>query len=176
MYPSQQLSKGFTLIELVMVIILLGIVSAIVLPRFFSTSPFSNANTLTELQSSLNYTRNRAVTSQCTMEFRIDSSGWSVLRDSDCDSNTTTPACPSDPLNFDTALIEASENAPLTGEASSANLQRLFFTPQGRLYRLTSGSGCTSLPASMVVPGITVSLTPTATLRLDGPTGYAALQ
>lgn len=157
-----------------MVIVLLSIVSAIAVPRFFSTSTFTDSNSLTELQSALNYTRNRAVTTQCTLEFRLESSGWSVLRDSDCDSSTSGCA-----LDFSATVDEPGEGTALTGDAAttSAQDQRLFFTPDGRLYLEATNPpyGC-DLPSSTVSPGTTLALDPTATLRLDGPTGYATLQ
>ena len=162
--------NGFTLTELIIAIVLLGLLSAIAAPRFFSNNTFANSNTLTEFQSALSYTRNRTLTTQCSHEFRLTSSGWSVVRDSDCQIDTS--GCPLE-LNV---TVSGPDGGALTGDAHTASLQRLIFTPDGRLYQLASGSGCTTLPASAVSAGTTLAITPSSTLHLDGMTAYAALQ
>lgn len=159
-------------------LVILGLVSAIALPRFFTPDTFAGANARASFQSGLSFARNRAVTTQCTVEVRIETDGWSAWRDDDgpdeCDSDSP-PACP---LNFTTALADAGSTASLGGDlAVSSGVQRLIFTPRGRLYRLTSGSGCTDLTGSdPVAAGTTVTLAGGETLRLDGATGYAQLQ
>jgi len=87
--------SGFTLVELITVIILLGILSAITLPRFFSNDTFTSFFDRSDFESALSWTRNRAVTSQCAHEFRITSTGWMVLRDDDRDGDTTDNDCAS---------------------------------------------------------------------------------
>jgi len=170
-------SAGFTFVELILVLIVLSIVSAVVLPRLFDLTSFENSNTYTDFQTALNFTRNRATTTQCTLELRITTTGWSVWRDDDCQSTGSSGAGCAAPLNFTTAVTAPGETTQLTGTLTSTSLDRLFFTPTGRLYRSNTVGDCTSLPPNPVPSGTQiVGLTPATTLRLDGATGYVAVQ
>lgn len=169
--------SGFTFIELLIVVILIGSISAIVAPRFFSDSNFRNSNSRTEFASAIRVAKSLATTTQCTLEFRLTTTGWSVWRDDDCQSTGSSGSGCAAPLNFISAVAAPGETTQLTGTLSSTSLDRLFFTPTGRLYRRTTAGDCTSLPANPVPSGTQiVGLTPTTTLRLDGVTGYVAVQ
>lgn len=50
---SQRIASGFTMVELVVVIILLGVLTAIALPRFVNASSEARAATITSLEGSL---------------------------------------------------------------------------------------------------------------------------
>jgi len=174
---------GFTLTELVVVIVLLSIIASITIPRLFSSTVFSDRGTLEEFESALSSSRNRAITSQCVVEMRIDSTGWSVWRDDDCDSDTSPPPCSSSsPLNFTVPVNDPVNGGSLAGSLSLTTggaVERLYFTPQGLLYHdnIDPSTGCQSLLNSPVDAGTPVpNLSPTATLRLYGLTGYASLQ
>lgn len=169
--------SGFTLTELILVILVVSVLSVFVIPRFFNSEPFSASNIKTDFKSALTYTRNRATTTQCTLEFRITTTGWTVWQDEDCQSTGPSSASCASPLNFVTAVAAPGETTQLTGTLTSTTLERLFFTPTGRLYRYNTTGDCTSLPANPVPSGTQiVGLTPTTTLRLDGVTGYVAVQ
>ncbi|WP_127556161.1 hypothetical protein [Saccharospirillum alexandrii] len=178
-YTANRLNveNGFSLVELVVIVLLISILSAVTLPRLFNLSSFNDAGTRTHLESALTFTRNRATTTQCTLEFRITTTGWSVWQDDDCQSTGSSGAGCAAPLNFITAVAAPGETTQLTGTLTSTTLERLFFTPTGRLYRYNTTGDCTSLPANLVPSGTQiVGLTPTTTLRLDGVTGYVAVQ
>lgn len=176
-YISRVKVSGFTIIELILVIVLLGLLTLVLSSTFFSSNDFNKSNILTNFQSALNYTRNRATTTQCTLEFRITTSGWTVWQDDDCQRTGNSGTGCTEPLNFITAVPAPGESTQLTGALSSTSLERLFFTPIGRLYRSTTAGDCTNLPANPVPSGTQiVGLTPATTLRLDGVTGYVELQ
>lgn len=169
--------SGFTFIELLIVVLLIGSISAIVAPRFFSDTNFRSANSVIELASAIRVVKSLATTTQCTLEFRITTTGWTVWQDDDCQSTGSSGAGCTAPLNFITAVAAPGETTQLTGTLTSTTLERLFFTPTGRLYRYNTTGDCTSLPANPVPSGTQiVGLTPTTTLRLDGVTGYVAVQ
>lgn len=169
--------SGFTLTELILVILVVSVLSVFVIPRFFNSEPFSASNIKSELISALTYSRNRATTTQCTLEFRITTTGWTVWQDDDCQSTGSSGAGCAAPLNFITAVAALGEKTQSTGTLTSTTLERLFFTPTGRLYRSNTAGDCTSLPVNPVPSGTQiVGLTPTTTLRLDGVTGYVAVQ
>jgi prepilin-type N-terminal cleavage/methylation domain-containing protein len=192
--------NGFTLVELITVLILLGILSAIALPRFFDNDSFTSFFDQTEFASALSWTRNRAITSQCAHEFRITSSGWMVLRDDDRDVLTTND-CESDSLGnacsgneffsfiyrTDDDILQDASGTRLTGtDIASSTTQRLIFSSTGKLYRLATlppnagtaaDDGCTAVPgASLLANGSTILLNNGLSLTADGATAYVAIQ
>ncbi|MFW5451209.1 MAG: Tfp pilus assembly protein FimT/FimU [Methylophagaceae bacterium] len=83
---------GFTLIELVMVIVLLSIVSAVALPRFFARSDFDQHVFFTDTLNALRYTQKLAIASNCQTQFKSTTTGYQVFRDDVCTSGTFTTA------------------------------------------------------------------------------------
>ncbi len=173
-------NRGFTLVELVTVIILLGIIAAITAPRFFDNQTFTDSFNRSELASALAWTRNRTVTSQCSHEVRLTTTGWTVYRDVNCSSTAVEAACATAPLNFNVIAADSS-GANLTGNAPTVGTspQRLIFTATGLLYLSTTApsvAGCTTLAGNPVAGGSSISLNPSGTLVLDGDTAYVAIQ
>lgn len=192
-------ATGFTLVELVLVIVLLGTVTAVALPRFFKSTDFTDSFARADFISATAWARNRAVTSQCAHELRIDSDGWRILRDDDRDSDYTDADCDSasnagtgcNAANneffsfiYRTAadVVTDSVNEPLSGDAISAEaVERLIFTANGQLYRLTAlpnnlTTGCTALASSnLVTNNSTIALANGINLSVDGATAYVAI-
>lgn len=171
---------GFTLVELILVIILLGILSVVALPRLFDSNTFQNAFARSELSTALTWTRNRAVTSHCAYELRLSNTAWQVFRDANCSSTLVEVACTtgSEPFNFSVPASDGTSSL-LTGTTpTSATLQRLIFTAQGQVFLLTTApvvASCTALPTNPVAANTTITLS-TGDLTLDGATAYATLQ
>lgn len=65
-------ARGFTLIELVACIVILGILAAIAGPRFFENQPFTERGYAQELASALRAARQVAVTSECAVRVSVD--------------------------------------------------------------------------------------------------------
>ncbi|MDA3903081.1 MAG: prepilin-type N-terminal cleavage/methylation domain-containing protein [Desulfuromusa sp.] len=65
--------NGFTLIELVVILLLLGILAAVALPKFFNVSDYQNRATYDEVAGAVRYAQKLAVASGC--EVRVDLSG-----------------------------------------------------------------------------------------------------
>lgn len=173
------MKRGFTLVEFVLVIAIIGILAAVGMPRFFNPDTFENANERTAFQSALNLVRNRAITAQCAFEVRIDTSGWSAWRDyaSNCDSSLPVPACDTMPT---VALVDANGD-PLTGAlalptGSATPLVRLVFTARGRVHLLTPPCDGTLDTNNQPSFDTIVPLANSTVLHLDGVTGYASLQ
>ena len=69
---------GFTIVELIMVIVILGIISAVALPRFFDRKNFDERFYFEEALSTVRYGQKLAVASGCPIAFQIDASGYSL--------------------------------------------------------------------------------------------------
>ena len=87
---------GFTLIELVIVIVIIGIVSAISAPKFFNISVFEERGFYDETLSAIRFAHKSAIASGCDYRVVINASGYDITKRSGCDSGSfsaiTNPA------------------------------------------------------------------------------------
>lgn len=86
---KSQLHAGFTVLELVMVITLVGLLSATVVPRFFSVNTFDSRFYFDQFFNALNYSINFESTTDCASQFEFydasppigKTSGYSLYRE-----------------------------------------------------------------------------------------------
>jgi MSHA pilin protein MshC len=106
-------SSGFTIVELVVVIVLLGILATFAVPRFFSKQPFSARGYSDELASAFRYAQKVAVASGCDVSISIDTSGYSAaqraLSGSTCATSGAWPV-----------PVRRSDNSDLSGNAPNS--------------------------------------------------------
>ena len=81
--------RGFTIVELVMTIVIMGILAAVVGPRFFTKSNFDERFYFEEVLSTVRYAQKLAVASGCRIQVSRDSaSGRFFLHRADnCDAD-----------------------------------------------------------------------------------------
>lgn len=80
MHPATALrqSRGFTLVELVTVMVILGVLAAIASPRFFDTSSFKATGFAAEVRAGLRHAQTAAMASGCDMRASLASGRFRV--------------------------------------------------------------------------------------------------
>jgi MSHA pilin protein MshC len=85
--------NGFTLIELVMVIVLLGILSATVLPKFFAISSYKQQAFFDDTLNAVRYAQKLAVATGCKVQVSVSADAYLLKSPADrtqCTSSSPT--------------------------------------------------------------------------------------
>lgn len=78
--PCVLRSAGFTVIELVTSIVIIGILSALALPRMFGNQVFSERGYIDELAFTLRYAQKIAIASECEVAVTIGAAGYVAMQ------------------------------------------------------------------------------------------------
>ena len=119
---------GFTLVELITTIVLLGIVAAFAAPRFPDNRAFRERGYTDELASSVRYAQRVALMSGCNVRFRITAAGYSAFQRNSFATCRTASAWTLPVVRSDGSALAGA--APQGVVATPATLQ---FTNRGRL-------------------------------------------
>lgn len=87
---NQPRQTGFTLVELIMVIVMLGVLSATALPKFFETNTFSERAFFSDTLNAVRYAQKLAVATGCNVQVSISSNSYTLSRQGDS-SSTSCP-------------------------------------------------------------------------------------
>lgn len=91
-------ADGYTIIELVVVITILGVIAAIAGPRFFDTGAFNQRGYADEIASAIRYSQKIAVGSGCSVRLTINATGYSAMQQAAsgnrCDTASTSWTTP----------------------------------------------------------------------------------
>src|SRR4051794_16894648 len=150
-------SRGFTVIELVVTIVIIGILSAYAVPRFFNNVPFAELGYANELASALRQAQKVAVASGCDASVSITTSGYQVAQRAASGSTCAASGAFSSPvMRTDGTALSGS---PPSGANISASAQYTFASSGA----LTGSSSTTSIIG-------------THTITVDPSTGFVTVQ
>ena len=82
------LGTGFSLIELIVVIVLMAILVGVAVPRFFGQGKFEAPAFAQELASAARYAQKLAIVSGCPVSLTVNASGYALFQ-----PQATTPVC-----------------------------------------------------------------------------------
>ncbi len=105
--------RGYTIIELVLVIVILGIIGVVAAPRFFGESQYEQRAFLDEVAGALRYAQKVAVASGCPVEVTLAAGSYSLAQQS-ASSGHCDPTDASFPV---TVLLPSGD--PVSGAAPS---------------------------------------------------------
>ena len=140
--------RGFSLIELIVVIILMAILVGIAAPRFFSSGAFEGPAFVQELASAARYAQKLAVISGCPVELEVSATGYALRQ-----PELTTPPC-TGALTMTLAVKH-----PGTGEDFTATVPGGVAIGGASTVRFNA-SGVPDAAGSFTIAGQTVFITP----------------
>ena len=82
--------RGFTLVELIACVIILGILTAVAAPNLIDTRAFAVRGYADEVVSSLRYARQVAAASNCNVQFTLNAAGYSGRLQNTCNTGAWT--------------------------------------------------------------------------------------
>ena len=96
---------GFTLVELIIVIVLIGIVAIYVAPKI-SISSFKEDSDIMQFLSNVRYAQHESMVTGSNWRIKIDSSNSEYLLDNDSDDSNNLPEIPSqdNPVNVESNI------------------------------------------------------------------------
>lgn len=148
--------RGFSLIELIVVIVLMAVLVGVAVPRFFGKSDFEAPAFAQELASAARYAQKLAVVSGCPVDLAVSATAYALFQ-----PEATAPACTGVPT------MTLAVKHPGTGEAFAAAV------PSG----ITLGGAATVRFSAAGVPDAAAAFTVAdLTVTISAGSGYVEVQ
>ncbi len=123
--------KGFTLVELVMVIVIVGIMGAVAAPRFFGTSVFQSRGFADQLKATLRYAQKMAAAQNHFVCVTFTANSVALTYDAVAPGSThTTAACPGSSMTSPAGQTPYIVTAP--GGVTVGGAAAFYVDPLGR--------------------------------------------
>ena len=148
-------TSGVTIVELVIVLVILGILSAVAAPRFFSRSGFHERFFFQDSLAALRYAQKLAVASGCEVQVTFSASDYALAQRASCQSGAFSQAVP----NPGTGGASYTNQAP-SGTALASSVNPIIFDGLGR-----------ALNASLTAADATVTVG-AQSINVTGETGF----
>jgi MSHA pilin protein MshC len=92
-YPTDHFRQtGFTMVELVIVIVIMGILAGVAAPRFFERNAFDERGYYEDTLAALRFAQKLAVATGCQIQFTTTASDYTVKKGTACVRGTFTGA------------------------------------------------------------------------------------
>ncbi len=132
--------KGFTLVELVTCLVIIGVLAAVAGPRFLDYRPFQQHGYVDELAAAIRYSQRAAIASACPVLFTGDSTGYQAMQQTVC----------APPSGVWTLAVMREDGTPLSGSPPAG----VTLSPSAQVIFTASGSvsGGAAPPALSVGP------------------------
>ena len=116
---------GFTMVELIMVIVLIAILSATALPRFFDRSSFETRAFFDDTLNAVRFAKKQAVSSGCKVRVTFSNNGYSLIHEDNCDSNTFDNTRPVKQPNSSEHYASSTTNISVTASHNTTTFDSL---------------------------------------------------
>lgn len=83
-----RISSGFSLIELVAVLVIIGALAVVAVPRFADSATYEARGFVDETAAAARYAQRLAAASGCAVQFSVAAGGYSLQHEDPCDSDT----------------------------------------------------------------------------------------
>ncbi len=152
---SQSRQTGFTLVEVIMVIVMLGVLSATALPKFFEKNTFAERAFFADTLNAVRYAQKLAVATGCKVQVSISSNSYILNRHGDSSSTS----CPGE------ATYSLSVPHPGTGASSYSGSEPGITLSSSVSSFIFNSLGSVSSDATLTVAG-------SKTISVIAETGY----
>jgi len=99
--------EGFTLVELVMVLVVLSIISATAIPHFFDKNSYAERAFFDDTLNAVRYAQKLAVATGCNVQFSITSNSYTLTRR----GTSISSSCPNTGSNYSLAVFHPGTGA-----------------------------------------------------------------
>jgi len=146
--------SGFTLIELVVVILLLGILSVVAMGRLFDGNQFAARGFFDDTVTAVRFAQKLAVSTGCAARVSITASSYQLFQGTTCASGTFTRAVVN-PANRGNPYLNSDIPTGFSLTPATITFNSRGFIDSGANVTVTLSEGATPTPFSFLVHGKT---------------------